>query len=681
MSALTRQLDQLLFTTDGWFAIDATNRRVPRLVVPTLETGLDLVDAGDVASIVGRVQPGITVIDVDAEGWRGHQATHALTTWCRDQDLWHLARASGGAEGRHHVFITIHAKQAALRDFVDELTTRLNLPAGALDLRTSGHIRPLSAPHRTGATTRPSGDLTTALRQLRARRGPDTRSTPVAPRSRAEALLPRPRRHRQLPAEWTQYFETGTLPAIGGTDHSRSTYEAIATKQLLWAGHTVDTAWATICDAHPSAMQRARSSRTRWIRWVWNPAVENDNAHTPDQNLSPTTAAAVASARHRLLQLAWSLPERRRPALLLVGHHVLDRMERADSRRVPVPERDLVLDTGLTDRKTIRAILRLLHGAVGALDTSTWDHQRRDSTSFEFEVPASTGLLEIPPPSSHTPTPPGSWHRLGPLAHALWRALSPEHPASVDDLAHAAALLPSPDSEVSPQRLRTLTHALTELARAGLAHCTTAGAWVRRIAPAAEHTHRAQQRHAEVTHAITLERAAYRATRCSPWRREQIRVLQAQHRRHLSWWNSLSAPERLERQNAWTARFANLPVDAQEHLKSELVDRRSRASIDERTRHRDWATSLSPADYLERSITRQRQFATLPSHLQSLRVASWARHRARHQLPTADTYFRTGAEHDELLPRGRDDRDRGYLEHEQAGGRDLFQQPARGASS
>src|SRR3546814_11668740 len=63
----------------------------------------------------------------------------------------------------------------------------------------------------------------------------------------------------------------------------------------------------------------------------------------------------------------WTVSARQRPALLLVGHHLLDRVLRAGKLRVPCPERDLVLDTGLTDRKTIRAALRLFDGRLGTL--------------------------------------------------------------------------------------------------------------------------------------------------------------------------------------------------------------------------------------------------------------------------------------------------------------------------
>ena len=79
---------------------------------------------------------------------------------------------------------------------------------------------------------------------------------------------------------------------------------------------------------------------------------------------------ATAAARGALWRL---LPgQRSRTSILRVGLAVLDRMERVGSLRVPVPERDLVLDTGITDRKTIRAALRQLHAhSIGTLHTDT----------------------------------------------------------------------------------------------------------------------------------------------------------------------------------------------------------------------------------------------------------------------------------------------------------------------
>ena len=60
-------------------------------------------------------------------------------------------------------------------------------------------------------------------------------------------------------------------------------------------------------------------------------------------------------------------------------------MERAGVLQVPVPERDLVADTGIADRRTIRVQLGRLHGAVGLLHTETFTPANPRS-SYEFEM-------------------------------------------------------------------------------------------------------------------------------------------------------------------------------------------------------------------------------------------------------------------------------------------------------
>ena len=57
-------VDDVIFAPDRWFALDANNRRVAGVVVPTLEAGLGLVGRGRVASIVGtlRVKRGLSTL-------------------------------------------------------------------------------------------------------------------------------------------------------------------------------------------------------------------------------------------------------------------------------------------------------------------------------------------------------------------------------------------------------------------------------------------------------------------------------------------------------------------------------------------------------------------------------------------------------------------------------------------
>ena len=291
---------------------------------------------------------------------------------------------------------------------------------------TSGRsLRPLEAPHRTGLPPaaplfddRDPNSLVRRLRQLL----PAT-PAPVGVLGRhvhrpADPLAPRPRRRRDLPSDWRDYLATGATPELGGSDHSRSTYELIATTALLQAGHTADSAWALIAAAHPSAMTKTRSrGRAWWTRWVWNPAVWRDLQTAP--TVSPAQADTPVSATIRATrELLWTLlpGQARRTSVLRVGLAILERMERTGTLRVPVAERDLLLDTGIKDRKTIRAALRLLddHG-VGTLHTTTSDRL----AAFEFSLPPDR-TTQNPPPSNHYPPPPPAlWHLLPPGAPVL----------------------------------------------------------------------------------------------------------------------------------------------------------------------------------------------------------------------------------------------------------------------
>ena len=65
----------------------AGNQRVPGVVVPSLAAGLELVGQGDVASLVGRLNPGFRVVDVDVEGLVGHAVAEEVAGWCRGRRL------------------------------------------------------------------------------------------------------------------------------------------------------------------------------------------------------------------------------------------------------------------------------------------------------------------------------------------------------------------------------------------------------------------------------------------------------------------------------------------------------------------------------------------------------------------------------------------------------------------
>jgi hypothetical protein len=661
-------LDAVLFEPARYFAIDAGNGRVAGVAVPSLETGLSLVGEGAVASIVGRLRPEVSVVDIDLEGERGHGVAETVAAWARQQGLWSLVRPSGGADGRTHVFVATGGDTDTLSGLVADLRVQFRTSARSIDIRRD--VRPLSAPHRTSShTPLPYGSLTKALAELHA--APWATRTPVSTpggRSRVpeSALSPRPRRQTGLPPAWDAYLRTGALPPVGGTDHSRSTFEAIATGHLLRAGHTADSAWDAITAAHPDAMTKARSNRRRWVRWVWNRAVQDDNAHRRLPHTDPDVAAAVTIARGRLQDLQWRFPVRRRPALLLVGYHVLDRMARTSSRRVPVPERDLVLDTGITDRKTIRAALRALDGAMGLLDTQAWDPLDRSTSSFEFEIPeapADRGVWVIPPPSSHTPLPRGLWATLPRTCHSLWRVLqTTSDPLTCEELAQLAGITSSLGVQPTPDQVRSTRTALTALARAGLAHCTAAAQWVVQAALEANQAGRARAAHTAMAANIGGERASWRARRVSAWSVARAAALKANHARERAWWGGLERADRGRRHAAWAARYQRLSVLDQEQLKAGLATRRVAAGIDEPARHDHWLDSLSMDAYLQRSLQRQAWFEGLAPGLQQANAASWARHRARFTIARGSHLAQSRREHAELLPSGAAARDQGFID-------------------
>jgi hypothetical protein len=659
-------LDAVLFQGDGWFAIDAGNVRVAGVAVPSLEVGLALVGEGPVASIVGRLRPEVRVVDVDLEGERGYAAAEAVAAWAAREGVWSLVRPSGGADGRCHVFVAPEGRTDALTDLIEELRVRFHTSARRIDLRHT--VRPLSAPHRRSSRTPlPYGPLTKALSELRAR--PWATSPPVAGpaagrRSGAEAALsPRRRRSVSLPAPWAHYLRTGVHPPIGGQDRSRSTVEAIATGHLLRAGHSADSAWDAITAAHPDAMTKAQANRRRWVRWVWNRAVQDDNAHTAAPRVDPAVAAAVTQARARLEDLQWRYPARQRPALLLVGHHVLDRMARTSTRRVPVPERDVVLDTGLGDRKTVRAVLRALDPAVGLLDTNAWDPADRAASSFEFEIPEAEagGVRQIPPPSSHTPLPRGTWVTLPRTCHTLWRALQSTHePMACAELAQRAGITRSREAEATPSQIRTTRTALTALARAGLAHCTAGAQWVARAAPDADHARKATTAHAAIAARITAERADYRAARASPWSVARAAALKANRAREQAWWHGLERADQACRRAAWAARYDAMSVAGQEQLKVALAARRIAAGVDEPARHDRWLDAQSMDAYLQASVHRQAWFDALAPPLQQAHAGAWARHRGRFGISRGTVLAQSRREHADTLPSGRALRDEAF---------------------
>ena len=424
-----RRLDAALFASSGWFAIDARNQRVPGVVVASLAAGLELVGRGSVATIVGRLRCEVVVVDVDLAGEPGWAVTESLSQWCAREGLWHLVRPSGGAEGRCHVFIAPQARREALEAFLDGLRRSNPGARTSIDLRTS--VRPLSAPHRTGAHTHPF-EADVALSRLEAQpwhTAPAPRRAKSKPTKRRRppvaALEPtRRREHRPLPVAWQHFLDTGERPPLrepapGASAHTRSTWEAIATASMVRAGWSAQQAWEAIQKAHPHAMDHARADRRRWVQWVWNRAVLDDADYQPPRSpLDPHMAAAVDQARTRLRTIGWSLPLRRRHAVLLVGHALLDRMARTGLLRVPLvtepyvavlprdhpmadlPGIDLAMlggDTWIDNEPvTGRCRRRLLRACAAAGFAPTYGVQTQDHMTAIAFVAASVGITVVP---------------------------------------------------------------------------------------------------------------------------------------------------------------------------------------------------------------------------------------------------------------------------------------------
>ena len=642
-TAAITALDELLFEPGHWFAIDATNRRVPGVVIVSRPAGLDLIGRGRVASIVGRLRPEVIAADIDLGGDKGAWVMHQIVEWCRERHLWHLVRPSGGA-GHWHVLIVHESHLEDLERAVADWRQQIKAAATQIDIRRS--LRPLEAPHRTGLPAaaplfddRDPNRLVRRLRQLL----PAT-AAPVGVLGRhvhrpADPLAPRPRRRRDLPLDWREYLATGATPELGGSDHSRSTYELIATTALLQAGHTADSAWELVAAAHPSAMTKTRSrGRTWWTRWVWNPAVWRDLQTAP--MMSPAPADTPVSATIRATrELLWTLlpGQARRTSVLRVGLAILERMERTGTLRVPVAERDLLLDTGIKDRKTIRAALRLLddHG-VGTLHTTISDRL----AAFEFSLP-SDRMTQNPPPSNHYPPPPPAlWHLLpagAPVLHTHLR-LSPD-PLSPTALLQAAGYT-SPGAGPTSRQTRDALEVLRGLAHLGLVSCDADGNWAVRRPEDTDTTLRetlvvALGTHSRATAVVERERQSYKARTWTWWHRQRAEALQRQHERHQTWWKSLDPLERARRRRVASQRFVGLPCGDQERLKEEWVAARRTASphLSEATRHEQWIDSLSEREYQQRCQERALMHAARPPGEQYEFVRAWEAHRGRHGVP------------------------------------------------
>lgn len=669
----TARLDAALFTE--YRALSSSNRQVKGVYAATIGAALALIGKGEVATVYGRLRPGVWAIDVDLTGIAGQAVTEAVAGWAHALDVWHIVRPSGGADGRAHIFVATNDVEG-LDSLRAELCRRWDASPSLIQRRDQ--VRPLSAPHRRGGCPPPLGSVREALQRLpahltdapapkpgRRRRG-RAHTMPVA------ALLPRPRRARELPAQWSAYLATAARPPIQGKDtQRRSTFELVATASMIRAGWSHDRAWRAIAAAHPGAMSKARErGQAWWTAHVWNDVISSEHANAaPDRpvELDPELAGQLHTARRALAELAWQLPPRRRAAVLLVGHTILDRMARNSSARVPVPQRDLHLDTGLA-RTAISSALRALDGHVATLHTDPLDRRpkHRAHTSYEIELPRpEPGVSQILPPSFHTPQGPlplqGAWELLPRSAHQVWRALhASSSPLALEQLCTAAHLSYSPFSSPTSSQQRSAAKALSALARVGLAICDEYGGWSANTEPTAQFAGELAHTCAQRLQHVEQERRTYRAGHGTSWSGQQRAALQEVHARKRRWWQALPHDERTERHAAYQMRYADLSLHQQHQLKDRLARSRQRAGIDEQARMATWVQQWSEAEWEQRVVARAAAFATLSPPEKGAQVRAWQDHRDRHHLPiarpTADT----------AIPPSAQRRDNDFLHTQQA---------------
>lgn len=415
------------------------------------------------------------------------------------------------------------------------------------------------------------------------------------------------------------------------------------------------------------------------MRSVWNRAVADDDAWTPEPApLDPMLEAALRSARERLRALAWSIPLRRRHALLLVGHAILARMARVRSRRVPVPERDLVLDTGLADRKVIRAQLRLLHGPLGSLVREAFDPARSNS-SFEFEIPLPDhpggAVSQIPPPSRHTPSPTAAPGILDdcpqPPPTSSERSCRRELPWVWLISWWKRNLFPDLLTALLRVRLARPRQALVALLGKGLVVCDEDGSWSATEQAHGGETILAAGSRIRAEHAVVVEaeRAAWRSRGARAWNAARAAAAKRELVRQRQWWSSLPADERIQRREAWRRRFDDLGAAAQQQVKSRLVARDRVRGVDPARRYREWIVAQDPQEMSRRSTQRAVWFAALAPPLQVAYAQAWEAHRRAHGIPRAAVWAASTAPSSvgPLLPDTRAERDENFLQQQLPG--------------
>ena len=102
-------------------------------------------------------------------------------------------------------------------------------------------------------------------------------------------------------------------------------------------------------------------------------------------------------------------------------------------------------------------------------------------------------------------------------------------------------------------------------------------------------------------------------------------------------------------------------------VKATLAEGRQHAGVDELEHHHAWMNSLSPDEYVSRSLERKERFARLSIAERGLAVTAWSRHRSRYGLPAHSPGVGDGSApeytYDErtLVPEGAAERDEAFL--------------------
>lgn len=452
---LRRALDDQLFTSGPWLAIDAANAPVKGVRPATLGQALGLVGQGRVASVVGTLRSEVAGVDIDSPAFAG-EILDTLVAFCRARGLWHLVRPSGGADGRAHLLLVPGVHRGELEDLVarlrrelgrkaDPVTGRAAAPLGRHHVDVRQQLRPLSAPHRCKPTPSLDEDvladaltgLSDALQAVsprlrEARDGDGASQVASSVRSRrsspppapvaaglVEPVSPLPRPGQDLPAGWAAYLRAGRSAAAGaGLDRepgSRSTIEYDATRAMVLAGWSEDQAWQAIASAHRGAFVKARANGRRWWWHVWNAAVTAADAWLSEHRAAAAArgtsstvvvdeevAAAIARADAELETVWRSWPAQSRHTRRELMRCVLERMRRRGTTAVVLPQRDVLLDAAIDSRNTVAAARDALIAAGllvvvathqrGSTDTAdTWCLPQRFSSPMTTPGPEDAG--------------------------------------------------------------------------------------------------------------------------------------------------------------------------------------------------------------------------------------------------------------------------------------------------